>query len=298
MEIPLGIYLQVRSLTIVLPGKEIYSGANKNSSAMKTILITGAGMGLGRALTEEYLLKGWNVIATDADDAGIQDFAGKQNVLCFRMDVTSDEDVSKVFTVLSETGIRLDLIINNAGIDRYIPFSEAPVGQFKKLFEVNLFGAYRVNQVFLPLVQRPGGKIILIGSESLNLTVPFMTYPLTKKALESYGKVLRQELRFQGIDVVVIRPGAIKTHLLGNVYNIEYPVKDPVLGKAFITFAKSASKEIGKVLEPKEVAGFIYRVSEIDKPKAVYKINNSMQLKIVALLPFSFLEKQVYKRLS
>jgi NAD(P)-dependent dehydrogenase (short-subunit alcohol dehydrogenase family) len=265
---------------------------------MKTILITGAGMGLGKAIAGEYLAKGWKVIATDMDDANLKDLLGVTNVMCFRMDVTSDKDVSDVYNKLSEEGITLDLVVNNAGIDRYFPFSEAPADQFKKLFEVNLFGAYRVNQVLLPIVKKPGGRIILIGSESLNLTLPFMTYPLTKKALESYGRVLRQELKFHGIDVVVIRPGAIKTHLLENVYHIDYPVKDPGLRNAFAVFSKTASKEIGKVLDPREVAGFIYKVTNIENPKAVYKINNSLQLRIAALLPFSFLEKQIYKRLS
>jgi NAD(P)-dependent dehydrogenase (short-subunit alcohol dehydrogenase family) len=51
-----------------------------------------------------------------------------------------------------------------------------------------LFGSYRVNQVFLPVLKKPGGKIIHIGSESLNLTIPFMPYPISKNALERYAK--------------------------------------------------------------------------------------------------------------
>ena len=278
----------------------------------KYVLITGAGRGLGKALALTFLAKGWRVLATDLVQPIYED-AGKpglqalrqgsvKNLICLKMDVTSDESVAAAYALVNSENIRLDLVINNAGMDNYFLLSQAPVGKFKQMFEVNVFGAYRVNQVFLPLLRRPGGRIIHIGSESLNLAMPFMAYPLTKKLLEGYAKALRQELRFHGIDVVVIRPGAIDTELLQTVSRLgpgpgETNEGDP-LKAAFYNFATQASKEIGKVISPATAAGFIYKVSCKHRPRAVYRINNMLQLRIAAMLPFSLVEKIVHKRLS
>ncbi len=161
--------------------------------AQNSVLITGASGGLGMAMASHFARQGWLVIATDASEPRDEVRRNTAGIFVVRMDVTSDESVGKVFRLVEKMGVTLSLIINNAGIDRYFPLSEAPVERFREVFEVNVFGAYRVNQAFRPLLKSPGGRIVHIGSESLNLTVPFLTYPLSKKLLEGYAKVLRQE---------------------------------------------------------------------------------------------------------
>jgi len=264
----------------------------------KVVLITGAAMGLGRALTDCYHKKGWSVISTDINEDGLKDRWENPNIRIWKMDVTSDDSVRSVFEALRDEKITLDLIINNAGIDRYFPLSETPAEKFKEVFEVNLFGSYRVNQNFLPLLKRPGGRIIHIGSESLNLTIPFMPYPISKNAVERYAKVLRQELKFLGIDVIVIRPGAIRTELLDQVFSIKSVVKSKQLAVQFAKFASDAPQNIGKVLETSEVAGFIYDVSLRKNPKAVYKINNNLKLRFISLMPFSLIERLIHRKLN
>lgn len=263
----------------------------------KIVLITGAAHGLGRAMTTLFLSEGWRVIATDVDDQAITDLKKNPKILAVQMDVTSEESVRSAFEKVKTEKINIDIIINNAGIDRYFPLSEAPVEKFIEVFEINLFGSYRVNQNFLPILKKPGGKIIHIGSESLNLTIPFMPYPISKNALERYAKVLRQELKFHGINVVVVRPGAIRTRLLENVLTLKSEVDSRLFAVQMRKFAEDAPKNIGKVLEPEEVAEFIYKVTRKSKPRAVYKINNSVQLKIASLLPYSLIEKLIEKKL-
>ena len=264
----------------------------------KELLITGAANGIGKATALKFAENGWHVWATDMDERGLGSFHGAPDIEPVVMDVTSASSVQKVFEIICARQSGLDLVINNAGIDRYFPFCEAPVEQFTEVFEVNVFGAYRVNQVFLPLLKKPGGRIIHIGSESLNLEIPFMPYPLSKKALESYSKVLRQELRFMGIRVVVVRPGAVRTNILENVAKIRYPVGNKQLGLAFDEFASRAPGEVGRVESTGTLAALLLRIAEIPRPRAVYRINNSLQLKIAALIPFAWLEKMVYRKLS
>lgn len=191
--------------------------------SLRHLLITGAANGLGKATALHFARQGWRVTATDIDQEGLITLDGIEGITARVMDVTSDPSVSDVFFELEKAGDRLDLIINNAGIDRYIPFSEAPAEAFREIFEINLFGAYRVNLSFLPILNSPGGRIIQIGSESHHLALPFMPYPLTKRGVEAYSLSLRQELKFRGIDVVVVRPGAIDTAFIKNLSGIRHP---------------------------------------------------------------------------
>jgi NAD(P)-dependent dehydrogenase (short-subunit alcohol dehydrogenase family) len=278
----------------------------------KVVLITGAAHGLGRALTTHFLSEGWQVVAADIDESSMFDLKDNPKVLSMHMDVTSDKSVESALEKVRTEKIIIDIIINNAGIDRYFPLSEAPVEMIKEVFEVNLFGGYRVNQTFLPVLKKPGGRIIQISSESLHLNIPFMPYPISKMAVEGYAKTLRQELKFSGIDVVIVRPGAIRTGLLENVSNLKSAALMPLrhvgslpageegwqLADKMEKFAGDAPKNIGRVFEPEEVASFIFKVSQNPKPRAVYKINNSLQLKIAALLPFSLVEKLIRSRLT
>ena len=263
----------------------------------RTVLITGAMGGLGKVLTREFRLNGWKVIATDIEGKVIAEGIQDEMVTSIAMDVSSDESVSSVAGQLLRDQIQLDLIINNAGIDRYFPLSETPVSQFKKILEVNLFGCYRVNQNFLPLLKKPGGRIINVSSEAVRINVPFMNYPISKQALESYSRTIRQELRFLGIDVVLVRPGAINTPFLDYVRNIEKPDPNSLLKIPFGKFLATAYKEIGKTIEPEVVARWIVKIANTRKTRRIYKINNSLQLRIASRLPFWLIDWMVYRRL-
>jgi NAD(P)-dependent dehydrogenase (short-subunit alcohol dehydrogenase family) len=166
------------------------------------------------------------------------------------------------------------------------------------MFEVNVFGGYRVNQTFLPMLLQPGGRIIHISSESLNLEVPFMPYPLTKRLVEGYARVLRMELSFLGIDVVVVRPGAIATRLLETVSGIDPDRAGGRLREQFRRFAGTASGEIGHIITPEAAADFIHKVSCRLKPAAVYRINNMLSLRLAAMLPYSWMERIITGKLK
>jgi NAD(P)-dependent dehydrogenase (short-subunit alcohol dehydrogenase family) len=262
-----------------------------------SVLITGARGGLGEALIHEFMEKGWDVIATDLEDKIRKDEMTGGRIREMVMDVSSDDSVALAAGKLHKDQVRIDLIVNNAGIDRYFPLSETPVARFKEVFEVNVFGSYRVNQAFFPLLKKPGGRIIHISSEAVKINVPFMTYPISKQTLEGYSKTLRQELRFLGIDVTLVRPGAIKTPFLENVKKMKNPVPDSLLAGPFDKFAAQAHQEIGKAVDPAAVAKYIFRIAAAKKTRPVYQINNSIRLSIAGILPFTLLERMVYRRL-
>ena len=264
----------------------------------KNVLITGAGRGLGRAIAERFHANGWFVIATDLVPELLAALENKEGFIALPMDVASDRSVQAAFQEISKAVSTLDLIINNAGVDRYFPLSEAPVEHVKKLFEVNFFGAYRVNQTFLPLLKQPGGGIIAIGSESLHIKMPFLSYPVSKRTLENYILALRQELWFSGRWATVVRCGPMRTAMLENVYHLKSEVENTSLDEVFRTFAASAPKEIGRIIDPSEAARRILKIAESERPKAVYRINNGLQLRMLKWLPYSLVEWAVRRKLS
>lgn len=263
-----------------------------------TVLITGAGRGLGRAITEHFHANGWLVVATDSAENLLADIRGKDGYLVVAMDVSSDHSVREAFTTIKETIPYLDCIINNAGIDRYFPLSEAPAEHIQKIFDVNFFGAYRVNQVFLPLLKKPGGGVIAIGSESLHLRMPFLSYPITKRALENYILALRQELWFSGRWASVVRCGPIRTMIAENVFHLKSEISGTSLDKVFERFAATAPKQVGRMSDPSIVAAFIFKIATKRWPKAIYRINNRIMLRMLAWIPFGIVEKQVRRMLS
>lgn len=264
----------------------------------KAVLITGASGGLGKALVRRFTAEGWQVVATDINDLSLAEFSGNKAVRIFRVDIGSDDSVKETFDKLIASGEMLDLIINNAGIDDYFPLSEAPVSRFMHILNINVLGAYRINQVFLPILRSPGGRIIHIGSESLHIRGPFMPYPLTKNLLESYARALRIELKFRGIDVMIMRPGAIQTPLLHKVSALEKSHHQWILGNIMKKFGAQAPAQIGRIADPDEVADYIFKVSKVKNPRAVYRINNMLKLRISALLPSGFTEWVMLKMLS
>ena len=263
----------------------------------KRVLITGAGRGLGRALAEEFHRNGWEIVASDISSGLLAELEGVEGYLPIVMDVTSDESVQRAFETVRESCPSLDLIIDNAGIDIYFPLSEAPVGHLKRIFEVNFFGACRVNQVFLPLLKKQGG-ILAIGSESLYLAAPFLSYPITKRALETYILGLRQELWYSGRWATVVRCGPIRTGIVENLSGLQSEVSGTSLDPVFARFASSVTKEVGKVMEPGEIAARIYKIACNPHPGGIYKINNRFVLRMLKWIPFGIMEKAVRKKLA
>jgi len=274
------------------------SPPDSNRDQQFIILITGAANGIGKATALHFASNGWTVIAADIDKDGLDGLTGVKGIISRIMDVRSQDSVRELFQELQQEFEYIDLIVNNAGIDRYFPLSEVPDDQFREIFEINFLGAQRVNRTFLSLLRSPGGKIFHLGSESYHLTFPFMPYPLTKRVLESYAKALRQELKFRGVDVVIIRPGAVQTRFIKNLSGISYPVSNDHLRSVFERFATSVPGEVGKTISPEQVAELIYRVAKIPHPKAVYRINNNFRLRLAAVIPFFLLEKAVARKLK
>jgi NAD(P)-dependent dehydrogenase (short-subunit alcohol dehydrogenase family) len=182
-------------------------------SSGKTVLITGASSGIGRATAELFAAKGWNVAATmrtpETSDLG----GVSERIKLFRLDVTEQASVdAAVRDVLAAFGA-IDVVVNNAGYGLMGPFEAQTDAQIRRQFECNLFGVLNVTRAVLPHMRaRREGRIVNVGSAAGRVTIPlYSMYSATKWALEGFSEGLWLELRQHNIKVKIIEPGMVKT---------------------------------------------------------------------------------------
>lgn len=179
---------------------------------MKTIFITGASAGLGKATAKLFAANGWRVIATMRNPEKEKELSVIDNITLLPLDVTNKEQISK--TVATATAMaNIDVVFNNAGYGLIAPLEASLDEQITRQFDTNVFGVIRVTQAFIPYF-RTKGKGLFITTTSI---AGFMGIPLssiycaTKWALEGWTEGLSFELNQLGIGIKTVAPGGIKT---------------------------------------------------------------------------------------
>ncbi|MFL5535636.1 MAG: oxidoreductase [Gemmatimonadales bacterium] len=192
---------------------------NQDQQTRPVAMVTGASGGIGEATARALHAAGYRVFGTSRR-APVTKSPGIEYLIC---DVTSDESIqAAVAEVLSKAG-RVDLLVNNAGVGLVAGAEESSVEQAKSLFDVNLFGVFRLTNAVLPTMRRQGaGRIVNISSVLGLIPAPFMAlYAASKHALEGYSESLDHEIRSSGIRVVLVEPYYTRTSFDGNVYQAD-----------------------------------------------------------------------------
>jgi len=184
---------------------------------MKTIAITGASKGIGRELATKLAGKNVNLIlgarSMDKLSALKEELKDKCNsVLCLELDVSKEKSIISFFDTIRKQYGCLDILINNAGIGYRSRVKDIDIKKAKELFDVNFFGLILCCRESLKGLINKGGKIVNIASEVSFRGLPTTSiYCASKAAVKSFSESLQDDARKQGIDVIVIYPGYIKT---------------------------------------------------------------------------------------
>ncbi len=251
------------------------------------ILITGAAGGLGRAFVEmsKTLPDIDFIIATDIREEVTELFDSEKKVLGFRMDAGSEESIKNVKNQLGGQGISIKYIINNAGIFMFQPVSEITEELLDKILKVNTYGPVLTVSVFLDDLIKTGGRVIQISSHGVNFPTLFQPYPASKIALEALSVSMRQELGLVGVDLVLIRSGAINTPLLNDVNIPDTVIEKSRYAKYLKKFIGIAQKDVGKTVEAEAVANIVRRALTAGKPRRIYKINPNRTITLMSSFP-------------
>ena len=246
----------------------------------KTVVLTGASGGLGTAVRKLLEEKGYCVWSLDITDCDILRY--------IRTDITSTESVEAAASQIASECGKIDAVVHAAGIYDMNSLVEMPEEEFLRIFNVNLFGMYRVNKAFLPLLN-PHSRIVMVSSELAPLDpLPFNgIYGITKSAIEKYAYSLRMELQLLGHKVSVIRPGAVKTSLLDvSQKKIGHFCDSTELYKnTSRRFLKLVNRIETANVRPEKVARKILKALESGHPRYVYNINRSLLLRLFNALP-------------
>ncbi len=187
-----------------------------DSNIRRSLVITGASTGIGRACALYMDRLGWQVFAgvrRESDGAALRADASERMVPVI-LDVTDEQTIRAAWKIVNAavSASGLSGLLNNAGIPYGGPVEYLSVEKVRQEFEVNYFGVIAVTQAFLPLLRQGRGRIVNMSSVGGMLCPPFLSpYSSTKFALEALSDALRMELRPWHIDVSVIEPGAIET---------------------------------------------------------------------------------------
>src|SRR5262249_43596307 len=151
--------------------------ARLGENERKTVLITGASSGIGRACVSAMIEAGWKVFAAvrkSADGERLQAESGR-NVIPVLMDVQDHVSIvaasSQIGAQVGEAG--LDALVNNAGIGLIAPLEYARFDDLQRIFNINVFGQIAVTQAFLPWLRKARGRIVNITSVGVNIAIPF-----------------------------------------------------------------------------------------------------------------------------
>ena len=192
----------------------------------KTVIITGAAKGIGRAIAKDFAYSGYNVCInynTSEEQAKelCQELAKDGcNIIIYKADVTNRQEVDKMVDYVIETFGNIDVLINNAGISEYKLFTDITQEDMEKMVNVNILGVFNTTQSVLrkSMLPRKDGTIINIssiwGMVGASLEVAYST---TKAAIIGMSKALAKELAPSNITVNVVAPGAISTDMISSL---------------------------------------------------------------------------------
>ena len=247
------------------------------------VLITGASGGIGYAVVEYLAKQNIEIFACDVTKI---DFP--KHVTYFNLDVTDIDSINKIKNHFIDNDIKLDAIINIAGIFAIDSFIEIDNDTLRKLFDVNLFGTILVNKTLHPCLNE-NGRIIITTSEVAPLDpMPFNgIYNTTKTALDCYGQALRQELNLIGQKVITIRPGAFNTNLSLSSLTLtkELSEKTVLYKKQSGKFYNLVKGFMGAPSNPTKIAPIYYKALTKKRPKIIYKKHTNKLLKLLSVLP-------------
>ncbi|MDH6243997.1 SDR family oxidoreductase [Mycobacterium sp. OTB74] len=242
-----------------------------------TVLITGAGRGLGKTAALKLASTGWHVYACVRTDADAQQMAAHAGITPVILDITNSEHLAKLTTQLPD---RLDALVNNAGVAVGGPIETLAIDDLRWQLEVNVIGGTAVTQTVLPPIRKAKGRIVFISSTSGRVATPSLgAYGASKFALEAIGDSLRNELRPWGIRVSLIEPGQIDTDMSKDSHqqhdeNVAKmtPEHQVLYAKHTAGMHKAIDLMDGVISSPEEITVAIERALTDKRPRARYLV--------------------------
>ncbi|HEX8690311.1 MAG TPA: SDR family NAD(P)-dependent oxidoreductase [Solirubrobacterales bacterium] len=274
---------------------------------MKSVAITGASTGIGRATALWLDSRGWRVFAGVRKEADAESLRGEgsERLVPLMLDVTDAEQIAaaaeRIAATVGEAG--LDGLVNNAGIAVPGPLEALPIDDFRRQVEVNLTAQVAVTQAILPAIRTAPGRIVFITSIGGRMAFPmFGAYHAAKFGLEAVGDVFRQELRPWGIEVAIVEPGSIATPIWerGQEEAETFVAgaseeQERLYGQSIAAYREVARRTGERGIPPERVAKAIEHALTSRRPRTRYLVGLDAkgQARLKTLLPTRLVDRLV-----
>jgi NAD(P)-dependent dehydrogenase (short-subunit alcohol dehydrogenase family) len=284
----------------------------------KYVLISGASTGIGNATSRWLAVRGWKVLAgVRRDEDGKKLQQASPSITAIKLDVTDPATISAAANTVRELAPNgLAALINNAGIGVGGPIEFVPLAGWRTQFEVNLFGAIALTQAMLPLLRqrvetaraagigKGSARIVMVSSILGKVGSPISgPYSASKFAMEGASESLSIELHAQGIDVVLIEPGAIATPIWTKeksaIAENEKAARE-IYGDMMDAHKQMHDHAATNAIPPEKVAAAIERALTARRPKMRYPVGKDARLGVIfkRLLPDRWFEAAMRRALK
>jgi len=274
---------------------------------VKSVLVTGASTGIGRATSLYLDVKGWRVFGgvrkeADADSLRAE---GSERLVPLMLDVTDASQIAAAARTIEERvgEAGLDGLVNNAGIAVPGPLETLPIEDFRRQVEVNLTAQVAVTQAMLPALRKARGRIVFITSIGGLMAFPmFGAYHAAKFGLEAVGDVFRQELKPWGISVAVVEPGSIATPIWERGMDEADAVEGragaghaDLYGRSIAVYREVAMRTAARGIPPEKVAARIEHALSARRPRTRYLVGADARGQALAakLLPARLVDRLI-----
>lgn len=240
----------------------------------KTVLITGASSGIGKAVGDYLSERGYQVFGTSRNPERITDSL----FTLLKMDVNDTVSIKAVVAEVIRKAEKIDIVINNAGVGITGPIEETPEAEIKNAFQTNFHGPINVIKAVLPQMRKQGfGHILNITSIAAYMGLPYRgIYSASKAALEITIEAMRMETLQFGVRMSNIAPGDFATNIAAGRYHSPVLENSPYK-KDYGNTLKMMNEHVDNGGDPLEMAKVVHKIIETENPRIHYKVGSRLQ---------------------
>ena len=277
-----------------------------SSELQEIAIITGASTGIGAATAHELAERGFHVLAGVRRDRDA-DAIRRPGIEPLIIDITNPDHIQTLVTRVrgDSQGRAVRALVNNAGIGVNVPIETFAIDEWRRLFEVNLFGHVAVTRALLPDLIRSKGRVVNISSVGGKVAMAtYGPYAGTKFALEAVSDSLRREMAPFGVGVVVVEPGAVHTEMPGRAIATANELASAMTPEQHqrygplvhaVTTQTASHTTSGSGVPADAAAKVIAKAITARKPRARYTVGRDAALitRLVRLLPDRTLDRVI-----
>jgi NAD(P)-dependent dehydrogenase (short-subunit alcohol dehydrogenase family) len=273
-------------------------------------VVTGASSGIGQATAGTLAARGFHVLAGVRRQVDADQLAG-DSVEPVILDITDPSQVAAIAErVEREAGTRpLGVLVNNAGIAVNAPVETIPMEEWRRQFEVNFFGQVAITQALLPALLAGGGRVVNVSSIGGRVALPMVAaYNASKFALEAVSDSLRRELHGQGVDVILIEPGGVKTPIWKKGNELADEIQEqmpPEVERLYGNMIEAVRRETVRIeqktgIEPRAVAEVIGRALTAKRPRTRYLVGTDAKIRgpVAKFMPDRLMDRAIARQLG